>query len=130
VTKTEVDSFDAGKRIPACQLQVVAQKSQRKHTHLIHPLKLLGTKTLHDYITLFRSPANIPGKMYACNTPDVFACNSAYSYLIKSRYWQLRTYRLYKILITGYCVALSKASALKFMKLTTFFIQLSIVYLQ
>ena len=46
-----------GKRIPASQLQAIAQKSQHLEvTNLMCPLKLLGTKTLHDYITLFRSP--------------------------------------------------------------------------
>ena len=62
MTKKEVDSFDVGKRIPACQLQASAQKNQHHTiTDLIHPLKLLGTKTLHDYMTLFRSPVNTPG---------------------------------------------------------------------
>ena len=59
--KKEVDSFKEGKRIPACQLLAIAQKSQHHEvTNLIHQLKLLGTKT-RSYIMLFRSPVDIPG---------------------------------------------------------------------
>lgn len=64
VTKKEVDKFELGKRIPACQLQAVAQQSQHHMvtaSDLIHPLKLLGTKTLRDYIILFRSPVSTQG---------------------------------------------------------------------
>ena len=54
-----------GKRIPASQLQAIAQKSQHLGvTNLMHPLKLLGTRNLHDYITLFRSPINTAGTMH------------------------------------------------------------------
>ena len=65
MTKIEVDSFDVGKRIPACQLLAIAQKSQPHHelTCLYHPLRLLGTKSVHNYITLFQPPAIIPGIM-------------------------------------------------------------------
>ena len=63
MAKKEVDSFDVGKRIPASQLQAIAQKSQHYEvTNLIYPLKLLGTKSCHDYITLFRSPSNTSGR--------------------------------------------------------------------
>ena len=57
-----------GKRIPACQLQATALKSKLDElTDLFHSLKLMGTKGLHDYITVFRPPVNISGIYY-----DVF----------------------------------------------------------
>ena len=60
IAKKEVDTFQLDKRIPACQLQVVGLKPHGDQlTDLFHSLKLMGTKCLHDYVTLFRSP--LPG---------------------------------------------------------------------
>ena len=66
INKKEVDCFDNGKRIPACPLQAVAQKSIHEVVDLLHSLKLLGTKHLHDYIMLFRSPTHIHSPGTVC----------------------------------------------------------------
>ena len=63
IKRKEVDSFDNGKRIPACQLQAVAI---HEVVDLSHSLKLLGTKHLHDYIMLFRSPTHIHSPGTVC----------------------------------------------------------------
>ena len=53
VMKKEVDSFKAGKRIPACHLQTIANAST-VFTDLHHIVNLNGAKEPFNVFTLYR----------------------------------------------------------------------------
>ena len=64
VTKKEVDSFEEGKRIPHCALQVLNLKSARE-TYL-HRVKLLGAKD--SFIVIRLSPGASAESNYSQNS--------------------------------------------------------------
>lgn len=61
IEKQQVDEFKPGQRVPYCRLQVTFDKD-KKPVELTHKVKLLGTKSPHDFFTITCSPE---GKHYS-----------------------------------------------------------------
>ena len=56
ITKSQVDRFVPGGRVPSCQLYVKWTGQQEQPIELVHRVKLLGAKEPNNYF-LMRPPA-------------------------------------------------------------------------